>query len=384
MNILFLSAWYPNRTDKMIGLFVRKHAEAVSVHANVWVIYVQADPSVKQIEKEEIISNSLTEIIYYIPASHKTLTSKIKKQYCYLRSYYLGYRHLKKNDFNPDIIHVNILTRTGVMGYIYSKLLKIPYVITEHWTRYTKENNSYKGVLRKMLTGLVVKNASAVFPVSENLKKSMINFKLNNKNYRVINNTIDDCFLEHKTIEKRDFIRMVHISCFDDKAKNISGILRVVKKISAKRDNFELTLIGTGIDYKKMIDYANELNIASRHIAFIGEKMPDEVSYWVQNSDFSILFSNYENSPVVISESLVCGKPVVSTNVGGISELIDNTNGILITAKDEQALADSIEYMLDNYQNYNSELIKKDAIAKFSYESIGNKLIEEYKSCINK
>jgi glycosyltransferase involved in cell wall biosynthesis len=48
-------------------------------------------------------------------------------------------------------------------------------------------------------------------------------------------------------------------------------------------------------------------------IEFMGEKMPTEVAEYMQQSDFFVLFSNYENSPVVISESLACGKPVISS-----------------------------------------------------------------------
>lgn len=382
MNVLFLSAWYPNRTDKMSGLFVRKHAEAVSVHANVWVIYTQADPNVKKIIKDEILSGFLNEIIYYIPASGKSLSSKISKQYYYLKAYYSGYKYLRNRNFKPDIIHVNVLTRTGVMGYIFSKLLKIPYVITEHWTRYTSENKSYKGKLRKFSTKFIVKNASAVFPVSENLKISMQNHKLTNRNYCVIDNTVDNCFLSNLLSERRTVVRIIHISCFDDKAKNISGILRVVKLLSEKELNFEILMIGTGVDYMKLVDYSHNLNIPSKQIRFLGEKEPEDVAYWLQNSDFSILFSNYENAPVVISESLVCGKPVISTNVGGISELINESNGILINPKDEKSLANSIEYMLQHYQDYNSEVIRANAISRFSNNSIGKRLIEEYLRCI--
>jgi hypothetical protein len=50
MNVLFLSAWYPNRHDSMAGLFVQKHAEAVSMYADVKVLYVHADKDVKHFE----------------------------------------------------------------------------------------------------------------------------------------------------------------------------------------------------------------------------------------------------------------------------------------------------------------------------------------------
>lgn len=384
MNILFLSAWYPNRTDSMAGLFVRKHAEAVSFYANVFVLYVQPDSTVRKMEKEIIHYQRLTEITYYIPSSRQTFLSKFIKQTSYLSAYFSGIKTLKELEFKPDIIHVNILTRTGIIGYIFSKLLNIPYVITEHWTRYTVENNSFDGFLRKRITKYIVKKAQGIYPVSKNLQNSMERFSLNNDHYLVINNTVDNIFIKSQEIAKHNKIRIVHISCFDDKAKNLSGILRVVKKLSQRRNDFELIIIGTGVDFEKISQYAQILELTDKVVYFQGELQPDAVAVWLNNCDFTVLFSNFENSPVVISESLVCGKPVISTQVGGISELIDDKNGILIPKGDEKALEEKLNFMLDHFEEYDAKSIQKSAIEKFSSETIGKKLVSEYQRIIQK
>ena len=106
--------------------------------------------------------------------------------------------------------------------------------------------------------------------------------------------------------------------------------------------------------------------------------MPTEVAEYMQHSDFFVLFSNYENSPVVISESLACGKPVISSNVGGISEHINSSNGILIAPRDEEALAESIDYMLDHFSDYKSAEIQSVAKSKFSMEAVGKEIYEQY------
>jgi glycosyltransferase involved in cell wall biosynthesis len=98
----------------------------------------------------------------------------------------------------------------------------------------------------------------------------------------------------------------------------------------------------------------------------------------MQKSDFFVLFSNYENSPVVISESLACGKPVISTNVGGISEHINDTNGLLIAPGDTKALAESIDYMLDHFDKFDADFIQSTAKSKFSMKSVGKELQQEY------
>jgi glycosyltransferase involved in cell wall biosynthesis len=74
----------------------------------------------------------------------------------------------------------------------------------------------------------------------------------------------------------------------------------------------------------------------------------------------------------------VCGKPVLSTNVGGISELINSTNGILIEVGNEVELLEKMNYLLDHNLDYDSEKIKQDGIDKFSYKTVGIKLTEIY------
>ena len=65
-----MSHWYPNRYDKMFGLFVQKHAEAVSIYCDVAVLYVHADENIKDFESiyrisENIFKNLLTIKIRY-------------------------------------------------------------------------------------------------------------------------------------------------------------------------------------------------------------------------------------------------------------------------------------------------------------------------------
>jgi glycosyltransferase involved in cell wall biosynthesis len=221
-----------------------------------------------------------------------------------------------------------------------------------------------------------------VLPVSLNLKLAMEKHRLLNKNYFVINNTVNTCFFTKHPIAERNIKRILRVSSFDERAKNIKGILNAVEKLAHIRTDFELVLIGHSKEYDLIYNYSKQLCIPEGIIAFYGEKNPEQVAIEMNNADFFVLFSNFENSPVVISESLCCGKPVVSTNVGGISEHINETNGILIPAGNEQALTDSLNYMLDHFQEYNSALIQQQSIEKYSMHSVGAKLYSMYQQIL--
>ena len=379
IKVLFISQWYPHRYDKMFGLFVQKHAEAALLYSDVKVLYVHPDPFIKKLELVETVKDGLTEIIVYYPAKSNNLVQKVSKLIWWLNAYKLGFKHLKQIGFKPDLIHANVLTRTGVIALYQKIFYKTPYVITEHWSRYLPTRNSYNGFFRKIITPVVVKNASAIFPVSEILKEAMLSLKLNNTNYKIVENVVDNTFFEKTTSIIQRKRRILHISCFDEQAKNIKGIVRAIKELSQKRQDFELFLIGDGKDFQSICNYTETLNIKEGIIHFLGEKTSEEVANWLKNSDFMILFSNYETAGVVIAESLVCGKPVISTKVGAAPEYINEQNGILINIGDEEKLIHEMNFLLDHLTDFNTELIQKSAKQRFCYDSVGKKFYEEYK-----
>ena len=94
------------------------------------------------------------------------------------------------------------------------------------------------------------------------------------------------------------------------------------------------------------------------------------------------MFSNYENMPVVINESFSCGIPVLSSNVGGISEFVNRETGELVERKDEKALLTVLENFLDNEKKYDSKQIREFALKNFSKEEVGKKIFKIYTNVI--
>jgi glycosyltransferase involved in cell wall biosynthesis len=118
----------------------------------------------------------------------------------------------------------------------------------------------------------------------------------------------------------------------------------------------------------------------SKHIQWIGEIAYAEVASQMQTSDALLLFSRYENQPCVILEALCCGLPVLSTNVGGIAEVLNDSNGVLVETEDTNAMAAAIVKMIIEYNRYDRRKISENAIALYNYNSIGTQLIEVYDS----
>lgn len=384
MKVLFLSAWYPHRKDLLLGLFVQKHAQAVSRYCEVCVLYVHHSPENNDYQIVIEKSDNLTEIIIYFPCKRNILFYKIRKVINYLIAYKKGINILNDFGFKPDIIHANVLTRTGVIAWMINKIYKTPYIVTEHWTRYLPEHNKFEGIIRKLLTRIVVRKASAILPVSLMLQRAMFKHKLFNNNYIVVDNVIDPAFLKTYKVQKREKKRIILVSCFDEVAKNVKGIIRVLSRLSKMRNDFELEIIGNGADYSEIVSMSDEMKLTDTFVFFKGEKTSGEVAEAIYNSDFMIIFSNYETAGIVITESLALGKPVLSTRVGIAPDFIDEKTGIIIEIGDENAFLDQINFMLDNLSKFDNNYILNKFKNKFTYDEIGKKITTIYESVLRK
>ena len=373
-HIVFLARWYPHRYDPMFGLFVQRHAEAAALFNDITVIYCQQTTDNGQQtsskEKFEIVRTNENNVdtirVYY-----KKPKNKIQSLLRFYRANMMALKLCKK----PDLIHVHILTRLGVIAWIQKLLHKTPYIITEHWSRYLP-GNDFSGFLRKLATKIVVRNAETVTTVTDNLAIAMKNHGLKNDNYVVLPNVVNlDMF--HISEKNNNPCKIIHISCFEDKSKNISGLLESLKIIDDKGINFQCKLIGEGMDLDLMKEKAKELQLINK-VSFTGLLQGQALADELSSGDFLVLSSNYENMPVVILEALASGLPVVSTNVGGIKEMIDDTKGILVEPRNKEALAEAMIKMIETHKNYDANYLRNSVIEKYGYESVGRFLSRLY------
>ena len=378
LNILFLPAWYPHKEDSMFGLFVKKHALALLPHANVSVIYVHAHASEKNYEISINEKDGIFEIIVYFNKSNTMLLGKFINIFRMLISYRKALKILKTTKGKTDVNHVHILTRAGIIALILKITQGTPYVITEHWSRYYSFNTTYKGWLRKAATKLVVRKASAMSTVSVSLKNAMNNIGINNPNWHIIPNSIDtSLFTNSNKSSNNNTVRMFHISCFEDKSKNVSGIIKAFEKAIKINPNLELIMIGDGEDYNSIIELSKELNLESK-IEFTGVLEGEKLTEKVNSCDFLVMNSNYETFAIVIIESLSMGKAVISTDAGAIPEVLPKEFGIFIKPNDSDALSDAMLKMADEYKNYNSDAMHEYARKHYDTIKVGEILNKFY------
>jgi glycosyltransferase involved in cell wall biosynthesis len=381
-KVLFLARWYPDRYDPMMGLFIKRHAEVAAGFADVAVLYLRAAPDKPfgYLIEQKIDNKVVTTVVYYGTKSIlPSIVTKMFAGFLFVIAFIKGYRFVLETWQKPDIIHVNVLTRLGLFALWLRWFKGVRYVITEHWSRYLPVTGTYKGIIRELLTKLVVRNSEAVSTVSENLAKAMQSHGLNNKHYILLPNVVDtDEYTPNTSESERTKKRFIHISCFEDRSKNITGILHTISNLAKIRNDFECIMVGEGIDLEKMKSLAVQLSLKESQVRFTGLLEDENLVNAYQSAEFMVMFSNYENMPVVISESLSCGLPVVATAVGGIPEYINEGNGRLVAAGDEAALLKAICFMPDHCSDFDKQKIRQNAIEIFGKQAVAEKLQEFY------
>jgi len=380
MKVLFVSSWYSSRVNETLGNFVQKHAEAVSRYADVSVLYVCFDGALTK-KKSEIVINE-TDKVKTLHIYCKKSSNPLIRFNRYLKAYKKGLKLFIEKFSEPDLIHVNVVFPVGLLFYFLKSFKKYPFVITEHWAGYLQEYPTKPGFLKKYLIRKICKCSSAILPVTRDLSEAMQNLGFTG-NYKVVPNVVETTVFTLSPKVKSEVVNILHVSSLDDDQKNMTGILNVMNKLSRIRKDFSLHIISDG-NQQPFIEKAMQLSLNDKFVFFHGAKKTMEVAEMMKRSDFLLLFSNYENLPCVIVEAYSCGLPVVSTDVGGISEHLTEKHGLLIKPGDEEALLHTLENMLDHVHEYDREFLHEYAEKNFSYENVGKKYFDVYSEIINK
>lgn len=382
LNVLFLNSWYPNEIKPYNGNFVQQHAKAVSLYANVICLQTQSRVQDEEFEITKHRNDGVWEIVvYYKKITSTSLIWLLKKKNRQHKAFVKGFEVVKEEFLNVDIVHLNVTFPAGLFALHLNKKYNIPYIITEHSTVFLKINAINHTLTQKYFIKKIAKKASFICPVSKDLKQAMLGYNIKS-NFKVIPNVVNTKFFKYVPKKEFDPIKILHISSLKQDHKNGKGMVNVIRKLSEIRQDFTFLIISDG-ELEPIIEYAKSIGLKDAFFKIEGGKTTEEIAIAMQQHHLFLLFSNYENLPCVISESLVSGLPVISSDVGGINEMLTEENGVLIAAMDEIQLFEKLNFMLSNLSNYDNKKIAEAAALKYSYEVVGKQFLEIYKVVLN-
>jgi glycosyltransferase involved in cell wall biosynthesis len=440
MKVLWLCSWYPNSYVYHNGFFVRRQAEATARFVDVATLHVVektdeillADGSKKRdvIARNVATEGSFSELKiknskletgdlelkiknsklgnddfeykkdqdfeidinrkmhFEVIVCVKKSSNRFSKLVNQFRAYHKGFKVIKKEWGTPDLVHLHVIVSAGIFALFLHCFHRISFLITEHSSMYRVETGVFarSNWVFKTLVRLCVKKAKAVIALSPFYASTMQQHGLTNRFFYVPNVVDTDLFSlkkDLKTVEKstEKTFRLIHVSGLHDPIKNVSGILNSIKKLSEKRQDFTLDVIGDPFEQPPYRALVERLNI-EKYVRFHPFLPIEEVAAMVQKSDIFVLFSRFEGLPCVILEAMSAGLPVVATETGGISDWISAASGRLIQSEDEAALVTSLDFMMTNLSQYNAEEIREKIVKTCSYDAIGQAIVKVYQQII--
>ena len=379
VRVLHLAAWWPSRIHPHHGNFVQKHVRLLARTHEVVVVTVQEDTTLAVGSLEVEVRNhdgyALIQVYYGRP---KWL---FRAAVIGLRAnaYRLGIRKARAIVHGAfELIHAHITVDAGIVAYLLHRWWAIPYVITEHSTRF-RHLPAFSG-LERYLSRVACRNAAYVLPVTDYLAQGMRRNGLAG-NYRVVGNVVNTdlfCPSPARPLPNVPF-RLLHVSNLNERQKNIRGILNAYAElIKGGTTPVRLTIAGDG-DSKLARTHAATLNLGER-IQFTGPHTEQEVAALMRGHDAFLLFSNYETQGVVLLEAQACGLPVVATAVGGVVESVEPSTSQLVGRGNEQKLVRAMRDLLGGNAHHAPERARAFVVARYSEAAVATALNTVYQS----
>jgi glycosyltransferase involved in cell wall biosynthesis len=280
--------------------------------------------------------------------------------------------------------------RSTVMGWWAGRRVGIPLVAFSRG--YTSENPKvafYEWVERKFLS-----RVDGIIFVSEGQRKRVKDFRIRCQRSWVVHNAVAaeasmDSLSEdiRKEVLERlgipDSAEMVVSAGRLSPEKGHRYLVEAIGLLEKTSNNSHFVFCGDGPCQKELEMRSKELGI-SQFCHFVGFRK--DIKEIFRAMDFMVLPSLTEGLPNVVLEAFACAKPVVSTNVGGVPEIMeDGVNGILVPAERSDLLAKAIKDCLaaPEKRRLMGEAGYNKVRLNFSFESQTEELKSIYREVLN-
>ena len=263
-----------------------------------------------------------------------------------------------KNGRNSDLIFVNGL---GVESAIAALMLKKKLIrkivgdpvweraynqkkTSESFDEFQNNKHSFLIEVQKLLRNWSINSAEIVITPSDHLKNFVSELGFNNEILK-INNGVDITDIKRTNVHKAD-INLLIISRLVIQ-KNINIVIEAMELLDNK--NVKLSIIGEGGEFNKLEGVIHELNLQNR-VQLLGKIDNNKISQFLLTADIFIQASDYEGLPHSVLEAINYEIPILSTEVGGCRDLLnDGERGFIIPIPpDKKIIAENIIYIIDN------------------------------------
>ncbi|MEM9482188.1 MAG: glycosyltransferase family 4 protein [Cyanobacteria bacterium P01_F01_bin.116] len=242
----------------------------------------------------------------------------------------------------PDVLHVHWPFPHGLMAFPTSKLLGIPMVFSFHGAELLlmKKFSFVKPVLKWLTQG------AAAVTVNSSFTQKIFQEHIYNEDISVIPYGLTIEAKEPKSYREEGILKLLFVGRLDER-KGLRYLLDAMPKILEKLP-VELRVVGKGHLEDEVKAQCRAMGLKDS-VKFLGFVTKEELAEEYASCDVFVLPAivdskgDTEGLGIVMIEALAHRKPVIASNVGGISDVIrDGETGILIPEKDPKALATAV------------------------------------------
>jgi len=247
-----------------------------------------------------------------------------------------------------DLLHCHAAYPQGYIAWSFHRLTGVPYLIAPYGTeivRGERERNVAKVEARIRST---VPKAAASIAISRYIADELISADAPPERVHVI-----PCGVDVASYAQAEPYRRARPYLFMmgrmHRVKGIDYLLQAWKIIESQLPGIDLLIAGGGPELERYRSLAGELGIGAR-VEFLGSVTEQQKASLYRGALLFTCPSHMEHFGIVNIEALAAGVPVVSSNVGGIPDIVrPGENGLLVPHADSEALADALLSVLGNH-----------------------------------
>ncbi len=275
-------------------------------------------------------------------------------------------------DINDDeIIHVQ--RPDHVIPFLFKKNKIVLTLHGAHIKNVKLNKGRLAYLVYKKMQNIAFKRANLIISVSRDTEEYFKNTTslLDNKTV-IIPPGVSKTFqpLDKKELREKYNIKQKHVVVYVGRIDPEKNVDLIAEKL--KNEDLCLLIAGTGSEQKKIELLASEY----QNIKYLGKVQNENIAEIYNLGDVLVMLSEYEGMPTVALESLSCGVPVITTDVGDVSKVIQNgKTGYLVT---KENFKEKVLKLLNESKSYKEDCLNMSQ--EYSWNNVAKKLYDSYKN----
>lgn len=375
IKILHITNWYPGPWNLLETPFIKAHFAALEgrVRQALWHVQVREDQTRWRLNWG---STGLHE--HFLVIDSRLPAGRVVEVFTLLMLIALRLR-LGRRWW--DLVNVHIAYPLLRFPRLFRWLFGQEVVVTEHWSAY--HQGFYlpaKSPARLRIAG-IFRHGLPVITVSNALMDDVAAFAGTDTFPRHVVPNVVDPKLFYPIVPPRLASSAVFLMVANWTAiKRPLLVMATFAAILPQYPHARLRIVGEGPQFAAMQEFVHRQGLDG-HIRLLGAMDKSRVADELRGSDFFLHASAYETFSVVCAEALCCGLPVIASRVGGITEFVNASNGLLVDNTLE-AWRTALLNSIGNAASWDREEIARKARERWNPEVVGDQLLAIYRqSC---